>query len=329
MRRTDSINSSTALTGVQRTNSGISSIEHLGVPRTDSSRSAASTASWGLDYLQEEKIAPLLSWLPQLSANEVLHLSVRENANTIELFSDLFFIANLETFTSAHSVNNVNTLVAYISFFSIIWFTWFQITLHDVRFSLDSGYERVCKLAQFCIFVGFAFVGSSFDPEQDGQNNQNFRILCHILLGSRLLMVIQYSVALHFVRRHTESMTWPLSLTIATLVFSGGSFLSMTVSFNPGAKPGLGIYYLYYVILGIEAAVTLGISIAWRKTGFKRTHLTERMGLLTLVIIGEGAIGATKTVGKVMGNDDVRLDATLLIACMVFILVWPTETPFL
>ncbi|CRK12442.1 hypothetical protein BN1708_010484 [Verticillium longisporum] len=351
MRRTDSINSSTALTGVQRTNSGISSIEHLGVPRTDSSRSAASTASWGLDYLQEEKIAPL-KWIKSpvnvrtdrsreasdnaaasdngeennkntnaTTANEVLHLSVRENANTIELFSDLFFIANLETFTSAHSVNNVNTLVAYISFFSIIWFTWFQITLHDVRFSLDSGYERVCKLAQFCIFVGFAFVGSSFDPEQDGQNNQNFRILCHILLGSRLLMVIQYSVALHFVRRHTESMTWPLSLTIATLVFSGGSFLSMTVSFNPGAKPGLGIYYLYYVILGIEAAVTLGISIAWRKTGFKRTHLTERMGLLTLVIIGEGAIGATKTVGKVMGNDDVRLDATLLIACMVFILL--------
>ncbi|KAL9942154.1 hypothetical protein ACHAQF_005324 [Verticillium nonalfalfae] len=95
----------------------------------------------------------------------------------------------------------------------------------------------------------------------------------------------------------------------------------MTVSFNPGAKPGLGIYYLYYVILGVEAAVTLGISIVWRKTGFKRTHLTERMGLLTLVIIGEGAIGATKTVGKVMGNDDVRLDATLLIACMVLILL--------
>lgn len=156
----------------------------------------------GLDYLQEEKIAPL-KWIKSpvnvrtdssreasenaaasdngeennkntnaTTANEVLHLSVRENANTIELFSDLFFIANLETFTSAHSVNNVNTLVAYISFFSIIWFTWFQITLHDVRFSLDSGYERVCKLAQFCIFVGFAFVGSSFDPEQDGQNNQ-------------------------------------------------------------------------------------------------------------------------------------------------------------
>ncbi|KAM0282008.1 hypothetical protein ACHAQH_003214 [Verticillium albo-atrum] len=307
--------------------------------RTDSINS---TTALGPEYLQEEKITPL-KWIKsplnvevdskdavdiddndKTATNEVLHLSVRENANTIELFSDLFFIANLETFTDSHSVNNINTLVAYVSFFSIIWFTWFQITLHDVRFSLDSGYERVCKLLQFIIFVGFAFVGSSFNPEQDGQNNQNFRVLCHILLGSRMLMVIQYSVALHFVRKHTESMTWPLSLTIAALVFSGGSFLSMTVAFKPGSKPGLGVYYLYYVILGVEAAVTLGISIFWRQTGFKRTHLTERMGLLTLVIIGEGAIGATKTVGKVMGNADIRLDATLLIACIVLILVRST-----
>ncbi|KAM0335007.1 hypothetical protein ACHAQA_000041 [Verticillium albo-atrum] len=325
VRRSDTTKSATQFS-VQRADSGNFSTDQFGVLRTDSS---SSSASWGLDYLQEEKIAPL-NWIksPLKAKNksptentEPVHLSVRENANTIELFSDLFFIANLETFTDNHSVSNVNALVAYISFFSIIWFTWFQITLHDVRFSLDSGYERVCKLVQFLIFVGFALVGSSFDPDKDGENNESFRLLCHILLGSRMLMVIQYSVALHFVRKQTTSMTWPLSLTIFALIMSGGSFLSMTVAFAPGSKPGLGIYYMYYVILGLEAAVTLGISSIWRKTGFKRTHLTERMGLLTLVIIGEGAIGATKTVGKIMGESGVRLDATLLIACIVLILL--------
>lgn len=96
---------------------------------------------------------------------------MRHNANTIELFSDLFFVANLETFTQTHSITNLGSLAAYLGFFSIIWFTWFQITLHDVRFSVDSGYERMCKIIQFLLFVGFALVGSSFSPGTKEHNN--------------------------------------------------------------------------------------------------------------------------------------------------------------
>jgi hypothetical protein len=63
-----------------------------------------------------------------------------------------------------HSIIDLDTLVAYIGLFGIIWFTWFQITFHDVRFAVDSVYERACKIIQFVIFVGFALVESSFNP---------------------------------------------------------------------------------------------------------------------------------------------------------------------
>lgn len=95
----------------------------------------------------------------------------------------------------------------------------------------------------------------------------------------------------------------------------------MTPAFSPESGNGLGIYYVWYIILAIEAAITLGISSVWRNMGFKHTHLTERMGLFTLVIIGEGAIGATKTVGNLMGDTGLRLDACLVVGCIVFILV--------
>lgn len=88
----------------------------------------------------------------------------RHEADTIELFFDLFFVANLATFTAYHAVLDLKSFAAYVGFFAIIWSTWFQVTLHDVRFSRDSVYERICKVIQMIVFVGFALVGSKFQP---------------------------------------------------------------------------------------------------------------------------------------------------------------------
>lgn len=80
----------------------------------------------------------------------------------MELCFDLFFVANLATFTAYHTVTDVNALLAYVGFFAVLWSTWFQITLHDVRFAGDSKYERMCKFGQMIAFVSFALVGSQF-----------------------------------------------------------------------------------------------------------------------------------------------------------------------
>lgn len=102
----------------------------------------------------------------------------------------------------------------------------------------------------------------------------------------------------------------------------------MTPAFSPESGNGLGIYYVWYIILVIEVAITLGLSSIWRNLSFKHTHLTERMGLFTLVIIGEGAIGATKVVGVLMGDTGLRLDACLVVGCIVFILVCHSSTAY-
>jgi low temperature requirement protein LtrA len=51
-----------------------------------------------------------------------------------------------------------------------------------------------------------------------------------------------------------------------------------------------------YVIVIIEAIAVFGISSLWRVVSFKHTHLVERVGLLTLIVMGEGIIGMTKSV---------------------------------
>ena len=279
------------------------------------------------------------------STDDDLTLELRQQSNNLELFFDLFFIANLSTFTSTHSIVDKNTLVAYIGLFAILWFTWFQITLHDVRFSIDSVYERVCKVIQFVIFVGFAFVGSEFNPGGKEHNNtvchvltlleclrnsmlmatriKNFRVLCILLFMSRFLFAIQYGIALYFIKTKTKALTLPISLTITSLVLIAGSFYSMVPAFSESSGNGLGIYYVWYIILAIEFALIIGLSTIWRQLSFKKTHLMERMGLLTLMVIGEGAIGVTKTIAKVMGKTGgLTVEGCTLAICIILIMVF-------
>jgi len=40
--------------------------------------------------------------------------------------------------------------------------------------------------------------------------------------------------------------------------------------------------------------------MTWRMVSFKTTHLIQRMGLLTLIIIGEGIIGLCETMNQII-----------------------------
>jgi low temperature requirement protein LtrA len=117
------------------------------------------------------KTTPFIESPLEGADHEHLVFSQRHEANSVELFFDLFFVANLATFTAYHSITDIDYLLAYIGFFGILWSSWFQITLHDVRFARDSLYERCCKTIQFIVFVGLALVGSAFNPTSKKVNN--------------------------------------------------------------------------------------------------------------------------------------------------------------
>ena len=94
----------------------------------------------------------------------------------IELFYDLFFVANLTTSSGIHEINDRNTLTSYIGFFCVLWFTWCQVSLFDVRFVADSVLERAAKAVHLGVMVGLAIVGPNFDPAD--QEKQVFQTMC-------------------------------------------------------------------------------------------------------------------------------------------------------
>jgi low temperature requirement protein LtrA len=234
-------------------------------------------------------------------------------------------VANLATFTAYHSIIDHSSLFAYIGFFAIIWATWFHTVLHDVRFENDSIYSRACKTTIMIAFVGFALVGSAFAPGTDRGDNTSFRILCYTLVLSRALFALQYLVVgIFVVRARRADLYLPLFLNVLTYVVAAAVFAGLIPLFPNDKKATAenGIYSVWWIVMAAETVATISISCVWRMLSFKKTHLVERMGLLTLIVIGEGAIGVTKTISRLMGKSGgLEPEASGLVLCIVLILV--------
>ncbi|PVH70065.1 hypothetical protein DL98DRAFT_554181 [Cadophora sp. DSE1049] len=201
-----------------------------------------------------------------------------EDATNIELFYDLFFVANLTTFTDVHEINAIPALKAYAGFFCILWFLWLQVSLFDVRFVQD-------------MMVGLAIVGPAFNPSVQIQSV--FQSLAIILMISRFVLALQYAVVLYEVWYYQETRT-PLSLVVAANVIAGLVYFSTFFAFKADT-PHNSTFVVWYVTAIVETTVNIAVSSNWKVLTFRGTHLIKRMSLLTLIICGLGTVPAPQS----------------------------------
>jgi hypothetical protein len=146
-----------------------------------------------------------------------------QETTNIELFYDLFFVANLTTFTDVLDINDVESLKSYAGFFCILWFLWIQVSLFDVRFMTNSILERLGKALQFAVMIGLAITGPNFNTSKQAQGT--FQTVAIILMLSRVILGSQYLLVLYHVW-YFENSKIPLTAIaasnfIASIVFLG------------------------------------------------------------------------------------------------------------
>ena len=155
--------------------------------------------------------------------------------------------------------------------------------------------------------TGFAVTGSGYQTgwapgTEDAKNSiATFKALSLILMCSRLILTFQYSVAFWFIRSYKNAVI-PMATHMAVLFTSAMIFLGLSFAFTAGASEHILI--AWYCIIALEALVIMLVSGNVKFLSFKPTVLVERLGLLTLIILGEGIIGMCTSINKV-GSDKV------------------------
>lgn len=110
--------------------------------------------------------------------------------------------------------NICSAVLNYLKLFTLLWFTWLSTILYDVRFSMDSVYNRVCKLFHFGVMTAFVFAGPVFDMDIKSDDQTYYKTFALVLFLSRLVTSIQYMVVIFHSRRIKRTFL-PLGLTAA------------------------------------------------------------------------------------------------------------------
>lgn len=143
---------------------------------------------------RNEENLPIFGELVEHADQDHLVYHEREDARNIELFFDLFFVAIFSTFTKNHEINSLQALSSYAVYFGVIWASWLQVCLYDVRFGFDSIFERCTKAVQMCMFIGFASASGCLQlgPETKKKASlSGFEALNILMIMSRALFSIQ------------------------------------------------------------------------------------------------------------------------------------------
>lgn len=168
--------------------------------------------------------------------------------------------------------------------------------------------------------VGLAAVYSVIT---DGGMTRAYAGLALVFMAFRFMMAIMYGVVLYFVWGFHKTLV-PLALMIALYIVTGFAFLVTYLVNNHDQltmEDGASRVVHWYIIIAVELVIVILISSIWRVLSFKHTHLVERVGLLTLIILGEGILGMTKSFAYDVLGTNISIAGELSIGAAAVILI--------
>lgn len=186
-------------------------------------------------------------------------------------------------------------LKSYVGYISLLWFTWLQTTLFDVRYDTDSIISRLFRILQIGLMLGFSIMGPNFNFDETQEHPNLLRDVSLVLMATRLVLAFQYGTVAWYVRGYKETFL-AILVPIITLFGAAMAYLGIAFAFNNSTNSRA--YIGWYTVVGVEAAVMLigPMFHKLRDLSFSNTMIADRFNDLTLVVLGEAVVGMTKAV---------------------------------
>lgn len=215
---------------------------------------------------------------PQL---RTLEAEAHRSATWLELFYDLAFVVAVAVL-AARLLDDVSGagLVSYFGYFTLIWWLWASHTYYADRYDTDDLVYRLLAAAQM---VAVVVVASSLSPDRAGSTTA-FAIGYAIC---RVLLLIMYWRAY----RHVAETR---ALTRGYLVGFGLGALVWTLSALVSEETRI---VLWGVALAVDLATPWVMRREQAKVPLDVSHLPERFGLFTILVLGESIAAVVAGLG--------------------------------
>ena len=198
----------------------------------------------------------------------------------IELFFDLVFVAAVaQVGTPLVTDYSFHALGRYAFLLTLIWWAWNGYAVYATRFDPDDALQRGLTLVQM---VAVIFMAANAEDDLASVSSAGFAAAYALM---RLVLVIQYLRALAIPQARRLAGEYALGFGAAAVFWLLSSFTP------PPARFGL-----WTVALSLDVGTSLLASRHTERLPPDASHLPERFGLFTLILLGESIVAIMKGV---------------------------------
>lgn len=196
----------------------------------------------------------------------------------VELFFDLVFVAAIaQVGTPLAASYTFAELGRYAFLLVVVWWAWHGYALYATRFDTDEGAERVATLLQMLAVI---FMAANAETGLDSESSAGFAAAYAVM---RLILVARYLRVSRRPAVRSLAMDYARGFGVAACVWLASSL-----------APAPWRYACWALALGIDVATA---AVAGRHTLASpphASHLPERFGLFTLILLGEAIVAVMK-----------------------------------
>jgi low temperature requirement protein LtrA len=211
-----------------------------------------------------------------LSEKEYTSNNANRRATWLELFYDLVFVVVI--FQLAHKLEediSLNGFLGFLALFVPVWWSWIGAAFYATRFDTDDLGHRILVLLQM---VGAAFL-AVYVSDAFGEGSVGFALSYAAI---RIILVLEY------VRTGTSK-----SFSSATSLIrqnSIGYLIAAIMWIISAFVPPPFRFVLWGIGLVIDFATPIVVGKLHSQFAPHKSHLPERMGLFTILVLGESIL---------------------------------------
>ena len=198
-------------------------------------------------------------------------------ATWLELFYDLVFVAAV-AMMGTRLVSDVSWagVASYLAYFALVWWLWASHTFYADRYDTDDLIYRLLAGAQM---VAVAVIAVSLSLGEAGST----QVFALGYTATRFTLLLLYARAY----RHVPGTR---ALVRGYLIGFGTASAIWLVSI---ATPEPARFWLWGVAFAVDLATPYAVRKIQAASPLDRSHLPERFGLFTILVLGESIVAVT------------------------------------
>lgn len=218
---------------------------------------------------------------------KLLYFEEHRHATWLELFFDLIFVTLIGVITHLMMyTHNGHLKIEYVYRFPLlfipIWWLWANHTIYSNLYDRDSKEHRVITLIIMLLMIGLSiFIEGDLDKNYIG-----FLIIYSVI---RIIFSFMY---LSSQRKHQGDGPHAKMLGIQLFV---NSIIGLTgIFFTSELK-----YLVVYISILLDVVLPTLVGRKMEHVKIHREHLIERIGLLTIILLGESVISLVSSLSEI------------------------------